>query len=103
MREIVTLVCLLVLALGVGGFSAPAQAEETGTHVHKMPPAPESWGEAFKDIWTATKLTGDWHSRSARPRPRRRPQAVAVLSKCVQRGSQRERRVRRDDGLPGHG
>ncbi len=62
MKKIVTIVCLLVLALVVGGFSAPAQAAETGTHVHKMPPAPESWGEAFKDIWARDKLTGDWAS-----------------------------------------
>ena len=62
MRKIVTIVCLLVLALVGAGFSVPAQAEETGTHVHKMPPAPESWGEAFKDIWNRDKLTGDWGS-----------------------------------------
>jgi len=62
MRKIVTLACFLVLAFGVGGFSVPAQAEETDTHVHKMPPAPKSWGEAFKDIWNRDKLTGDWHS-----------------------------------------
>jgi porin len=60
MKKSITLACLLVLALVVTGFSAPAQAEETGTHVHKMPPAPESWGEAFKDIWNRDKLTGDW-------------------------------------------
>jgi len=58
MKKIGILVCLLVVA----GFSAPAQAEETGAHVHKMPPAPESWGEAFKDIWNRDKLTGDWDS-----------------------------------------
>ena len=60
MRESITLACFLVLAFGVAGFSAPAQAEETGTHVHKMPPAPGTWGEAFKDIWNRDKLTGDW-------------------------------------------
>ena len=61
MKKIVILVCLLVLALGVAGFSAPAQAAETGTHVHETPPAPDkAWGETFKDIWTRDKLTGDW-------------------------------------------
>lgn len=57
-----TIVCLSILALMLAGFSAPVQAEETGTHVHKMPPAPEPWGEAFKDIWNRDKLTGDWAS-----------------------------------------
>jgi porin len=61
-KKNITLACFLVLAFGVGGFSMPVQAEETGTHVHKMPPAPESWGEAFKEIWDRDKLTGDWAS-----------------------------------------
>lgn len=59
---VLTIVCVVVLVLGLAGFSAPVQAEETGTHVHKMPPAPEPWGEAFKDIWNRDKLTGDWAS-----------------------------------------
>ena len=82
-----------------------ADAKAPASHVHEVNPAPRrSLGEVVKDIWTRDKLTrgleGAAH-RPARPRHRHRPEAVAVRTRGRERRCPEERRVRREDELPG--